>query len=139
MPLPWLLGSIKLLVPSGFLMNSILLLHCLGASLPLLATLQATVAQVVISSVLHLYLNSEMQSNVKTKRTYSKQLSSPGLSQISVRHFTPLGPRNLPGPQQREVSSKTFKIMLGFVIAALRKLADCSPHPTPFPHPCQLS
>ena len=80
-----------------------------------------------------------MQSNIKIKWISSKQHSSPGLIQISARRFTPLGPQNLPGLEESKGSSKTFKIMLGFVIAALRKLADCLPHPTPFPHPCQLS
>lgn len=80
-----------------------------------------------------------MQSNIKIKWISSKQHSSRGLIQIAVRHFTPLGSQNLPGLQQREGSSKTFKIMLGFVIAALRKLAACLPHPTRFSHACQLS
>lgn len=64
-----------------------------------------------------------MQSNLKIKWISSKQCSHE-LIQISTKYFAPSGPQNLPGPQQRKNCNMTFKIMLGFVIAALRKLAD---------------
>lgn len=101
-------------------------------------------AQVAINSVLLLHvihmsyhINRTQKHNVKTKWLSLKQHSSHGLIQISARRlWGPTGVKLL-GPWQQKGSSKTFKIILGFVIAALRKagrlLATSHTLPTSLP------